>query len=165
MVSMKRVFVSYSSHDREVAQRVCRSLEKAGVRCWIAPRDIAPGANWGGSIAEAIDDSVAMVLVFSRSADNSDQIKKELVLAGDSHKVVIPARVEDLLPIDPSFRYELSSRQWIDLFDDWEAGIARIVERIQQIMPPPGPAEARAPSPESVKVAMPAPTKVTQISR
>ena len=157
MASMKRIFVSYSSHDREVAQRVCQSLEKAGVRCWIAPRDIAPGANWGGSIAEAIDDAVAMVLVFSRNADNSDQIKKELVLAGDAHKVVIPARVEDLLPIDPSFRYELSSRQWIDLFDDWEAGIARIVERVQQIMPPPGPTETRPPSPAPAKVAMPAP--------
>ncbi len=159
MASMKRIFVSYSSHDREVAQRVCQSLEKAGVRCWIAPRDIAPGANWGGSIAEAIDDAVAMVLVFSRNADNSDQIKKELVLAGDAHKVVIPARVEDLLPIDPSFRYELSSRQWIDLFDDWEAGIARIVERVQQIMPPADPIEARPPSPAPgpAKVAMPAP--------
>lgn len=157
MAAMKRVFVSYSSHDREVAQRVCQSLEKAGVRCWIAPRDIAPGANWGGSIAEAIDDAIAMVLVFSRNADNSDQIKKELVLAGDAHKVVIPARVEDLLPINPSFRYELSSRQWIDLFDDWEVGIARIVERIQQITPPPVPTEAPAPSPAPGPVSAPVP--------
>lgn len=157
MALMKRIFVSYSSHDREVAVRVCKSLEKAGLHCWIAPRDIAPGANWGGSIAEAIDDAVAMVLVFSRNADNSDQIKKELVLAGDAHKVVIPARVEDLLPIDPSFRYELSSRQWIDLFDDWEAGITRIVERVQQIMPPPVPTDAPSPAPSPASISASAP--------
>lgn len=125
-----QVFVSYSSHDREIAFRVCRALESAGVRCWIAPRDIAAGADWGGSIARAIDATEAVVLVFSSNADNSDQIKKELVLAGNASKVVIPARVENLVPLNPSFRYELASRQWIDLFDNWEAGIARIIGTI-----------------------------------
>jgi hypothetical protein len=125
-----QVFVSYSSHDREIAFRVCRALESAGVRCWIAPRDIAAGADWGGSIARAIDATEVVVLVFSSNADNSDQIKKELVLAGNASKVVIPARVENLVPANPSFRYELASRQWIDLFDNWEAGIARIIGTI-----------------------------------
>ena len=155
MASVKRVFVSYSSHDRDVAHRVCESLERAGLACWIAPRDIAAGANWGGSITEAIDNAVAMVLVFSRNADNSEQIKKELVLAGDARKVVIPARVEDLMPMNPSFRYELSSRQWIDLFDDWEAGIARIVERVHEILPPEA-AAAAASSPLAPPASAPA---------
>jgi hypothetical protein len=44
------VFVSYSSRDKPVADAVCASLEGRGIRCWIAPRDILPGADWGEEI-------------------------------------------------------------------------------------------------------------------
>ena len=40
-------------------------MEAKGVRCWMAPRDILPGADWGESIIDAINDAKAMVLVFS----------------------------------------------------------------------------------------------------
>jgi hypothetical protein len=34
------VFVSHSNHNKLDADAVCGKLEAAGVRCWIAPRDI-----------------------------------------------------------------------------------------------------------------------------
>ena len=37
------VFISYSHKDKAAADAVCASLEADGVRCWYAPRDIAPG--------------------------------------------------------------------------------------------------------------------------
>ena len=48
------VFLSYSSKDKPVADAACHALESAGIRCWIAPRDIVPGAEWGASIVKAI---------------------------------------------------------------------------------------------------------------
>src|SRR5688572_25696121 len=48
------VFVSHSAKDKAKADAVCDALEKGGVRCWIAPRDILPGANWATSILKAI---------------------------------------------------------------------------------------------------------------
>jgi TIR domain len=47
------VFISYSTQDKPAADALCAILEKNGVRCWIAPRDIMPGSDWGGSIVGA----------------------------------------------------------------------------------------------------------------
>ena len=41
------IFVSYAHQDRTVANAVCATLEAHGIRCWIAPRDILPGSDWG----------------------------------------------------------------------------------------------------------------------
>ena len=41
-------FISYSSKDKTIADAVCARLEARGIRCWIAPRDVRPGAPvWG----------------------------------------------------------------------------------------------------------------------
>lgn len=37
------IFISYSSQDKPTADAACAVLEAAGIRCWIAPRDIMPG--------------------------------------------------------------------------------------------------------------------------
>src|SRR4051794_27482396 len=57
------VFVSYSSVEQQVADAVVAALEAAKLRCWIATRDIPPGAHWGSAIVEAIGDSRMMVLI------------------------------------------------------------------------------------------------------
>ena len=49
------MFISYSSQDAEVAERVVASLEARGLRCWIAPRDVAPGVPYGEALVDAIE--------------------------------------------------------------------------------------------------------------
>jgi TIR domain len=49
------VFISYASPDSAVADAACESLERAGVTCWIAPRDVTPGAFYADEIVHAID--------------------------------------------------------------------------------------------------------------
>jgi hypothetical protein len=80
-----------------------------------------------------------MVLVFSAESNNSNEVKKELALAGQNRLIVIPVRVEDVTP-DDAFAYELATHQWIDLFEDWETSIQRLSEqllRIAEVMPQP----------------------------
>ena len=48
------VFISYSSKDKAVADAVCAGLEGRGIACWMAPRDIVPGVDWGAAIIDAI---------------------------------------------------------------------------------------------------------------
>ena len=73
-----------------------------------------------------------MVLVFSTNSHNSDEVKKEIVLAGQCRLNVIPVRVEDVTP-EGAFAYELATRQWVDLFEDWERSIQRLVEQIVKV--------------------------------
>ena len=86
------VFISYSLKDKQIADAACVVLETNGIRCWIAPRDIVPGRDWGGSIMEAIRGSGAMVLIFSANANTSAQIKREVERAINKGLPVISFR-------------------------------------------------------------------------
>ena len=129
-----RVFISYSSLDKAVASTICRAIEGRGHPCWIASRDVHPGDNFQESIVQAIRECRVMVLVFSKNANGSREIQKELALAGQFERLVIPVRVEDVQPSD-AFRFELATRQWVDIFEDWEHAIERLVKRIEAIGP------------------------------
>src|SRR5215471_16250106 len=126
------IFISYSSRDRHIALTVCQALENRGLSCWISCRDISPGENFQVSIVRAIRAAKVMILVFSANSKNSEEIKKELVLAGQSRLIVIPVRVEDVSP-DEAFAYELAIRQWIDLFVDWERAVQRLVRQLETV--------------------------------
>ena len=74
------VFFSYAVEDKVAATTVCETLESEGVSCWIAPRDIQPGAQWARAIMDAISTSRVMVLVFSEDANRSDETKQRFSL-------------------------------------------------------------------------------------
>src|SRR5882757_2753361 len=126
---IQKVFISHSSKDNKVATAVCTALESRGHSCWMSSRDIKPGENFQGSIVRAIRESGVMVLVFSTNANNSDEIKKEMALASQSKKLVIPVRAEDVMPSE-DFTYELATRQWIDMFTDWEKSIEVLSDQV-----------------------------------
>src|SRR5436305_213933 len=94
------VFISHSTKDKVFADAVCAGLERAGVRCWVAPRDILPGANWAKSILEAIGDARMMVLVFSGHAQNSNHIRREVERAVHHGLPIAPIRIQDVMPAD-----------------------------------------------------------------
>ena len=127
------VFISFASKDRSFASTICEALENRGLGCWIATRDISPGENFQQAVFQAIRSAKVMVLVFSSNSQNSDEVKKEIVLAGQCRLTVIPVRVEDVTP-DGAFAYELATRQWVDLFVDWERSILRLVEQIGKVV-------------------------------
>jgi hypothetical protein len=100
----------------------------------MSSRDIKPGENFQGTIVRAIREAGVMVLVFSANANNSDEIKKEMALASQSKKMVIPVRAEDVLP-SGDFTYELATRQWIDMFVDWEKAIEALSSQVGAASP------------------------------
>ena len=141
----QKIFVSSSSKDAKIASSICMALEARGHRCWMSSRDVKPGENYQGAIVRAIRDAGVMVMVFSTNANNSDEIKKELALASQSRLMVIPVRAEDVLPSE-DFTYELATRQWIDLFDNWERAINSWATRSTMPFPAP-PRQTRAQPP------------------
>jgi hypothetical protein len=137
------IFISYASVDQDVAETICDALQARGHSCWIACRSIGPGENFQESIVRAIRSARVMLLIFTGSANNSEEIKKELVLAGRHRVTVLPVRVEDVAPND-AFAYEFATRQWIDLFKDWEREIDRLGAQIDAIVAAPRPGESEA---------------------
>jgi hypothetical protein len=128
------VFISYSAEDRAVADAMCSTLEADGVRCWMAPRDIMPGADWGGSIIDAIASSRVMVLVLSSNSNASSQVKREVERAVNKEVVVIPFRIEDV-SLSKSLEYQLSLTHWMDaLTPPIEVHLQTLAGKIRQLL-------------------------------
>src|SRR5262249_48043463 len=101
--------LSYSSKDKSTADAACASLEARGIRCWVAPRDILPGKEWGAAIIDGIEQSRSMVLVFSANANNSQQVMREVERAVHRGMPIIPFRIEDV-PSSRNMECSSSSR-------------------------------------------------------
>ena len=109
------VFLSYSSHDKTFADAACAVLESHRIRCWIAPRDITPGEEWGDAIIKGISGSRMMVLIFSGHANASGQVRREVERAISRGMTVMPIRVEDVRP-EGAMEFALGNRHWLDAF-------------------------------------------------
>jgi hypothetical protein len=107
------VFISYSSKDKNVADAACAVLEARGIRCWLAPRDILPGTEWGAAIINAIGAARVMVLIYTSSSNASPQVRREVERAVARGLHVIPFRMEDV-PMSPALEYFISSPHWLD---------------------------------------------------
>lgn len=114
-MARRDVFVSYSQSDRDLATELVSWLEAHGVECWVAPRDIAPAADWAAEIIDAISAARVMVLVFSANANASPQVRREVERAVHKGVSVLPVRIEDVLP-SKSLEYFLSTQHWLDAF-------------------------------------------------
>ena len=89
------VFISYSSRNSEIADKICKLLEDKNIECWIAPRDIPMGRKYASIISSAIKSCKIMVLVFSEYAAASPWVESEVAKAFDNKKIIIPFKIED----------------------------------------------------------------------
>lgn len=128
------LFISHSAQNRDVADAICTALEKAGIKCWVAPRDVRPGRTFPGEITRAIQQSKVMLLVFSRHSNNSEQVLREVQLATDSHLPIIRFRIEDVGLTD-DLKYFLSTPHWLDaLTPPLSEHIARLEVAIKELL-------------------------------
>ena len=147
------VLVSYASDDKPTADAVCATLENKGIRCWIAPRDILPGIDWGGAIVDAIHASRVMVLVYSAKANDSAQIKREVERAVNRGLTIIPFRIEDV-PMSTTLEYFMSMPHWLDALtpplqdhlDRLAETVRLILERAGAVLASPPGGQTTAPS-------------------
>jgi formylglycine-generating enzyme required for sulfatase activity len=130
------IFISHSNKDKPVADAICANLESASLRCWIAPRDVAPGEKWQAATTNAISHSRVMVLVFSAHSNASDDISNEIFLAADAKVVIIPFRIENVRT-EPGKQYYLGRTHWLDALNPpTQAQIDQLVERVKLLVPP-----------------------------
>ena len=148
---MSHVFISYASEDHELADRARDGLERRGIRCWIAPRDIRPGDVYADAIVQAIEGADAFVLLLSDAANESDYVFRELELASASRRRVVPVLVAG---VDPSrrFRFFIASSQWLRAPT---AGDGGWIEALASTLAAPGPPEMTSPETDVEPVELP----------
>ena len=141
------VFISYSSQDKTVGDAVCAVLEAHGVRCWIAPRDVPAGSDYGEAIIDAINASQCVVLIFSKHSNCSSQVLREVERAVSKGVPVVPVRIEDIA-LSKAMEYRISSVHWLDAFTPpLESHLKRLAAQVQALLQSKPQAKG-GPSPE-----------------
>src|SRR6202051_4712316 len=101
------VFISYAPQDVATANAVSTALERAGLSCWIAPRDVVPGCLYADEIVGAINDAKVVVLVLSEHSVGSPHVGKEIERASSKLRRIIAFHI-DSAPLTRGFEYFLS---------------------------------------------------------
>jgi len=133
---MADIFVSYASTDRDVAFRIVSFLEEHGIPCWVAPRDVPPGVEYGQAIIDGIGESRALVLILSDQSNESQFVRKEVERAVSKTKPVLPVRIREVTP-SGSLEFFISSAQWVDAWKSpMEQQLLPLVAAIKEIGKP-----------------------------
>ena len=148
------VFISYTTRDTAIADAVCHALEERHIRCWIAPRDVSAGLSWKAAIVGAIRNAQVMVLIFSGEVNSSKDVRREVDIAFEERRPIIPFRIENVAPSDELY-YCIADRHWLDaLTPPVEQHIGGLVTALRRFIAEP----ERAPVTETVaEAAVPEP--------
>ncbi len=131
-----KVFLAYVIEDRRAAERLYSGLVSAGYDPWIDCRKLLPGQNWPRAIERAISLTDFFVACLSeRSLSKRGRFQAEMRYALDCAAMLplddvffVPVRLEECrVPARIHAEY-----QYVDLFPDWDAGFARLLETLKK---------------------------------
>ncbi|MBR4336576.1 MAG: toll/interleukin-1 receptor domain-containing protein, partial [Clostridia bacterium] len=91
------VFICHRSTDGEVANRIVRELERDGNKCWISSRNLRPNdnENYWDDIHRAVKSCRVFLVVSTRDAMISADVKKEIAFAKDLNKKRLEVKIDD----------------------------------------------------------------------
>jgi hypothetical protein len=138
---MAQVFVSHATENADIAQRVVAALKAGGVGIWIAPDSIPPGVAYNEAIVAGLRASDTLAVLVSKAANASKHVAREVALADDQGKRILPVRIE---PVEPSdgLAYYLNLPQWVEWHSHGAAALAPVIAMLGGL---PQPAPVRPP--------------------
>ena len=132
--ALPQVFIAYGAEDEPMAARLFEDLNRDGFRPWMDVRKLLAGQNWPRAIEAAIESSDFFGACFSgNSVRKKGGLQSELRYALDCARqlpldeiYVVPVRL-DACEVPRAIQHEF---QYVDLFPDWDAGIARLLDML-----------------------------------
>ena len=131
---MSHIFISYSHHDRECANRLHSALTNARFDVWRDEESIRASENWSESIDKGLEQASIYLILWSKDAKQSDFVGDEIKHAKSYCRQHSKTRrmlivILDDTKLDPT----LSQIQYIKLTPCDDNGIERIVSIVEQI--------------------------------
>jgi hypothetical protein len=104
------IFASYSREDQAEVFLIVDKLRERGINIWIDQEGIHGVKLWSQEIVNAIESSKVFILFASAKAFLSKNVNKELALASESDKHILPIFIEDA-EIPAAMKYQLAGIQ------------------------------------------------------
>ena len=116
-----KVFLSHSHADARLAARISVALQRNGLEVWDTDLDVLPGDNWAAAVGRALEESEAMVVLLTRDAINSPNVRREIEYAPGAKRYsnrLIPVAVGDRARL-PTHEIPWIVRRlpWVELHD------------------------------------------------
>lgn len=113
------VFISYSTKNSELANKICYLLEQNKLKCWIAPRNIPSGTNYIEEITDGIKSTKIVVLIYSSYSQASKYVNNEVNMAFSNNKPILSFNIDNSLPSE-EMEYNLKVSQWLPAYPNPE---------------------------------------------
>lgn len=135
-------FISYSTKDQELADRLHADLQDNGVRCWLASEDLKTGDPFRDVIDQAIRVYDKLLLILSEHSIASAWVQKEVETAFERERndpeertILFPIRVDEaVMETDKAWAADIRRTRHIGDFIGWDANNAKYVEAFERVL-------------------------------
>jgi len=128
--SAMNIFISYSRADQRIVRRVFDLLKSYGHNPWMDTEQIQAGSRWRKEVEEAIEAAEVFLIILSANSVGSNEMQRELDLAGDIGRRVVPVLLNQGTTIPSGMRLLLARLQWLYLGDDFDAGARELLKTL-----------------------------------
>ncbi len=143
---MPDVFISYSSKDRAVAERVRDALGEAGYDVFW-DQEIPAGTDWDTWIRERLTGSRLAIVLWSKASIASPNVRHEAIIARDAGGL-LPLMVDDLAPSDfPMGLFLVQALKVGRSQREFNAARPKLLDEVATRIGAPGGDAAAAPAP------------------
>jgi|GEM_PF-3065927 len=120
-----KVFISYSSGDRDFVTRMNERIRRTGYQTWLDMHELLAGDVLSSEIAAGVCEARVVIVVVSEMSVNSKWLKYEVSLA-TPRMVAGECRVIAALIDDVEIPAELSNLVYVDFRASFDEGIRRV---------------------------------------
>ncbi|MBL6844124.1 MAG: TIR domain-containing protein [Verrucomicrobiae bacterium] len=122
------VFISYAVKDQERVLELVGRLRQAGVSVWIDQSGIDVATLWSEEIVNAIANCKVLLLAISQNSIESANVVKELALASERSKHIIPIYLQPAR-IPGTMEYQLAGIQRVEFFSSDDGAAVKAILR------------------------------------
>lgn len=132
------VFIVHAGKDRSIADAICGKLESAGLTYWAPVPEASAGEERMEETLKAIESSRVIVVVLSENANADPVVKRKIVHAYYTQRLIIPFRLGAAVP-RREFLFYLGKARWFNaVYPLAEEHLEALKDRIKELVPETG---------------------------
>jgi chromosome partitioning protein len=124
-------FLSYAREDTQTVDAIQKALAERNIATWLDVGGIVGGDVWEATIRRALTQSDTL-LVFVSASTVGSFVEKEVALARDMRKPIIPLVFDDTIEAENEFGQTLRKYHYVDLRQRAEIPIGEIEHAIRR---------------------------------
>jgi hypothetical protein len=116
-----RAFISYSSPNSAEAEALRKVVEEGGIPCFYAPTDIRELEIWRNRLESEIQRADVILLLYTETAGNSDEVYRETELAHQLGKDIWLLKDAKIGIAAPFHKFEIGARYQAFVFEQGQS--------------------------------------------